>query len=289
VIYVEDLGSPEGPVALSDGGWLVVEMAPDRGCVTHLTGQGRREPLARTGRPNGLAVDRSGLIWVAESSPPGLLRMTMEGQYETVSDTIDGIQLLFPNDLCFGPDGMLYLTDSGIRADEWMPNGTVRSDYGTVPIEGRVYRVDPTTLEGVALADGIRFTNGLAFGPADEYLYVAETVTGDILRYRWSPEGLGPREVFANVTDNARMVGQGGPDGMAFGSDGSLYVAVTGQGDVSVVRPDGSIDARIRTHGNKPTNVAFGRSPESRIYVTEVENGTLEVFDVPTDGLPLHR
>lgn len=79
-----------------------------------------------------------------------------------------------------------------------------------------------------------------------------------------------------------------GPDGMAFSADGDLYVAVFGQGDVTVLGPDGSVRQRIRTKGRKPTNVAFGRPGDRRIYVTEDEHGNLEVFDAGTDGLRLH-
>lgn len=58
VIYADDLSVPESPVLLPDGSWLVMEMGPDRGCVSRLTEDGRkRTPLAVIGRPNGLAID----------------------------------------------------------------------------------------------------------------------------------------------------------------------------------------------------------------------------------------
>lgn len=288
--HVTDLSVPEGPVALPDGSWLVVEMGPDRGCVTHLSGAdgGARRTLARTGRPNGLAVGADGAIWVAESDPPSLLRMAMDGSYDVVATACNGDPFLFPNDLCFGPDGMLYLTDSGILFADFAPGGRVRDDYAAAPADGRVYRVDPSSLAVEELARGIRFANGLAFGPGDEHLYVAETLTGDILRYPWSPDGLGEREVFGNVVAADAPPGLNGPDGMAFGADGDLYVAVFGQGDVTVLAPDGSVRRRIATRGSAPTNVAFGPGGERRIYVTEDERGALERFDVETAGLPLH-
>ena len=71
MIFADNLGMPEGPVALADGRWLVVEMGPERGCVTLLDRDGRIDRvIARTGRPNGLAVGRDGTIWVAESQEP---------------------------------------------------------------------------------------------------------------------------------------------------------------------------------------------------------------------------
>jgi gluconolactonase len=78
-----------------------------------------------------------------------------------------------------------------------------------------------------------------------------------------------------------------GPDGKAFGTDGLLYVAVYGQGDVTVLGHDGQVVSRFPTQGMMPTNVAFGLPGRRKIYVTEYELGQVEVFDVETDGLPL--
>jgi len=290
VDYITDLSVPEGPVVLPDGAWLVVEMGPDRGCVTKIDGENgaSRRVLARTGRPNGLAVDAEQTIWVAESEPASLLRMSMDGSHEAVATHCGDDPFLFPNDLCFGPDGMLYLTDSGIRFAHFAPGGNIRSDYNSAPVDGRLYRIDPSSLAVEELTRGIRFANGLAFGLRAEHLYVAETLTGDILRYRWSPTALGPPEVFANVVSLGGPAGLKGPDGIAFGANGDLYVAVFGQGEVTVLAPDGSVKQRIRTRGSAPANVAFGGPGERRIYVTEDERGTLERFDADTEGLALH-
>ena len=97
MIFASDLSVPEGPVLLADGSWLVVEMGPDRGCVTHVSADGRtKRRLARTGRPNGLAVDKEGGIWVAESQDPALLRLTMDGAVEVVLTACGDEPFLWP-------------------------------------------------------------------------------------------------------------------------------------------------------------------------------------------------
>ena len=77
------LSNPEGPVALPDGTWLIVEGGAERGCVTHISADGQtKRVIKKTGRPNGLAVDSKGVIWVAESKTPSLVRLTMDGKAE---------------------------------------------------------------------------------------------------------------------------------------------------------------------------------------------------------------
>jgi gluconolactonase len=288
MIFAENLGVPEGPVVLDDGRWLVVEMAPERGCVTLLDQDGRMgRVIARTGRPNGLAVDSDGTIWVAESREPSLIRLDMDGRSEVVLTTCDGEPFLFPNDLCFGPDGNLYMTDSGLLFEDFAPGGEISKDFMDLEIDGRVYQIDPDTSEIKKIDSGIRFTNGIAFGP-DENLYANETFTGMVYRYRYEDGKIvGGREDFGNVTYEESTDLPIGPDGMAFGADGNLYVAVYGQGDVTVLSPEGEVVERIETAGSLPTNVAFGLD-EQRIYVTEDEFGRVEAFEVSTEGLRLH-
>jgi gluconolactonase len=287
-VFTTGLSAPEGPVALPDGTWLIVEGGAARGCVTHISADGVTKRIIRkTGRPNGLAVDSRGDIWVAESKVPSLVRLTMEGKAEVVVTSCDGEAFLFPNDLCFGPDGALYLTDSGVFIDDFAPNNQIRPDYMNVKYDGRVYRVDIATGRVKKLDSGIKFTNGIAFGP-DRLLYVNETLTGNIYRYKWHGDEItGPRALFGNVISPTAPPGWKGPDGMAFSTDGRLYVAVFGQRDVTVLGKRGEVVERITTLGKLPTNVAFALPGEKRLHITEYEFGQMELAGVPTDGLPL--
>lgn len=288
MIFAEGFQNPEGPVALPDDSWLIVEGGADRGSITWISRDGSKTRIiAKTGRPNGLALDSEGYIWVAESKSPSLLRVSFEGAVEVVARSFEGETFLFPNDLCIGPDGLIYMTDSGVLIDEFAPNNQVRADYENVRYDGRVYRIEPASGKVVKLDTGIKFTNGIAFDSANR-LYANETVTGAVYRYTWA-DGVvaGSRQFFGNVIDPSRPHGWRGPDGMAFGSDGKLYVAVFGQQDVTVLDTTGSVSERIRTRGKLPTNVAFARAGSQRIHVTEYEFGALEAFDVGTDGLPL--
>ncbi len=289
-IFVRDLGAPEGPVLLPDDSFLFVEMAPDRGCTTHFSKDGKsRRVIAKTGRPNGLAVDRNGNIWVAETAMQALLKMDLNGNYEIFATSCGDEKFLFLNDVAIAPNGDIYITDSGI-ALETMSDGEdgFNPDYRNLDYDGRVYRVDPNSGAVERIDNGIKFTNGIAFGP-DDNLYANETLSGDIFRYEYKNGRVtGEREIFGNVIENFNPDELKGPDGMKFGMDGNLYVCVFGQGDVTVLDKNGTVIDRIKTEGSMPTNLCFGKPGEKQIYVTEVETSTVQIYDVDTDGFPLH-
>ncbi len=289
-LVCEDLSLPEGPLLLDDGTWLVVELDPRRGTVTQVLADGTRKPHGKTGRPNGLAMTADGVVWVAESINPGVFRLELGSEPTRVLSEVEGEALLWPNDLCVGPDGALYVTDSGLLVEDLLADvvaNEVREDWEDVTADGKLIRFDPGRGEARILDRGIQFTNGIAWGP-DGRLYVNETFTADIFRYRIEDGAVvGEREVFGNVRDpDYTEGGMRGPDGMAFSDDGRLWVTVFGQGDITVLEPDGSVERRINLPGRSPTNVAFGG--DGRIYVVEGEKGTMESLAVGVDGLPLH-
>lgn len=294
-IFTEELRGPEGPVLLPDASWVVVEFAANPGCVTWISSDGsEKRVLADTGRPNGLAVDGSGAIWVAESHPsPAVLRMNLDGDVEVVATSSSEGPMLLPNDLCFGPNGHLFVTDSGVLFGEFAPDGKPRPDYQDLTYDGAVLDLDPQEGTARQIDSALGMMNGIAFGP-DGLLYANETFTGDVYSYRPMDDGsYGDRQTVANVLDPDLPAGYGpggfrGPDGMAFGDDGLMYVSVFGQQEVTVVGTDGVIHNRLRTRGKFPTNVAFGPPGSHLLYVTEVEYGAMEAHRVDCDGLPLY-
>ena len=231
-IFTTDLGIPEAPLLLPDASWLVAEMAADRGAVTRISVDGKTHTvIARTGRPNGLALTADGAVWVCESLDPALIRLELSGEMARALTSVDGVQLLWPNDLCVGPDGALYATDSGVLLGDFVDeDGGPAAHWASLEYNGKVFRYDPATHEAWFLDDGYQFTNGIAFGP-DGFLYANETITGNVYRYRLDAAGrvVGGRELFSNVLDPT-WTGEGmrGPDGMAFSEDGRLWCTVFG-------------------------------------------------------------
>lgn len=279
VLY-RGLLQPEGPVLTLDGSLVLVEMAEERACLTRFDAQGRRVEISQPGgRPTGVAVDGDGYYWVAGGPGNSLVRLSPQGQTVlTIHGDGEG-PFLFPNDLAFGPDGALYMTDSGMRPDEFISGLAIRGDFATARYDGCVFKIDPLAGRVLArLETGIRFTNGIAFD-ASGALFYAETLTARI--YRHDLEGR--PELFAQLPPHDSR-GFCGPDGMAFGTSGNLYCAVYGAGYVAVVSSSGELIERLVTNGDRPTNVVFGHG-NGRLLVTEVQNGCVEIIDV--DDAPL--
>lgn len=287
-IFAEDVGQPEGPAFGPDGSFHLVEMASDRASVVRFGAEGRVSIVRGAGRPNGLTIDGDGNLWVAEAHAGTVLCLAPDG---TLLKRIDGNgerRFLWSNDLAFGPDGLLYLTDSGVIDVEFIDGLKIRSDFATVPYDGGVYQIDPVAGTVRARIDsGLRFANGIAFGPDGE-LYANETLSGNVYRYRQDGSGGFKREVFANVLHGPDRGQFRGPDGMAFDEAGYLYCAVFNQGEVTVIDPAGKVVDRLATRGALPTNVAFAPG-SATMYITEVESSSVQLMDARHKGLSLHH
>ena len=277
------LTAPEGPVRLDSEHLLVVEMGK-AGTVSKVNlHSGKVERLVHTGRPNGLALDSKGTVWVAESGNPSILCYRPGGKAETVLTGMGDLPFLFPNDFALDEaNGFLYMTDSGILAADFCPDEKVREDYDTVRYDGRVFVINLKSMEISAIDRELKFPNGIALGP-DGMLYVNETITGNVYRYEKDKLGKwGERHYFSNVIHDDGLKYYRGPDGMKFAESGNLYCTVYGQGDVVVMEPSGKVIRSLPTRGKCPTNLIF---IDTKIYVTEIQNGTLDIIETGERGL----
>ncbi len=269
--FIDDIGFTEGPVVCQDG--AIAAVAIDRGQVTR-TANGKAGILATTGGgPNGLVegkdafyLAQNGGIWPAvETATAGVQRIARDG---TVTLVASGMTA--PNDLAFGPDGLLYVTD---------PTRTpARND-------GRIWRLDVASGQCDMVLHCDWYPNGIGFGPDDRWIYIADTGLRRIVRVPLAdPSPAAVETVFT--------MDEGMPDGFAFDSDGNFVVAAVGveenePGTVQVWSPDGRKLETIELGQSRfITNVAI--SPDKRLYVCDSGNGRLLVRDWPSPGLPLH-
>jgi gluconolactonase len=276
-IVGENLGFTEGPVLLRDGGISVVSMTHGR--VYVLTDGSAPQILAETeASPNGGTQGPDGALYLTHTAGPppakqstvattgGILRLTLDGELSWV--TRDPIS---PNDLCFGPDGLLYVTD---------PTRPRRQD-------GRLWRIDVETGRSELLVSVPWHPNGIGFGPDDDRLVVASTHSRQLVTFPYAPgRPLGEPTVLCDLPS-------GKPDGFAFDVDGNILVASpaeapTDQSYIHLFAPDGKLLDSYAPHpSNRLSNCAL--SPQGTLVVTDVHHeSVLRVQGWPTAGLPLH-
>ena len=175
-----------------------------------------------------------------------------------------GEPLLWPNDICVGPDGALYVTDSGLLVDDLLADvvaNEVRDDWEDLTVDGQVIRFDPRSGEARSLDRGIQFTNGIAFGP-DGLLYVNETFTGRHLPLPDRGRRRRRRARSCSATSSTRTTpqrGMRGPDGMAFSDDGRLWVTVSARAtspcSIRTARSNGGSSSRAARRQTSPSGL----------------------------------
>jgi gluconolactonase len=277
-VVAEGLEFPEGPVWLGPKKVAVTEI---RGACISLWENGtlKRKVAVTGGGANGATLGADGALYVANNgglsmghegkwmSPDQLTgriqRVTLDGKVADVATKLPGDPPNRPNDLCFGPDGLLYYTDP----HNWEDLPKVNP--------GRVAR---TTLQGKVelLATVPMFPNGIAFG-VDDRLYVAQSMTQKILVMDSVPE--------PTIKEFATLP-SGYPDGFCFDRTGRLYCCGS-LGDVVVVfEPDGKVAEVIETGtGTEPTNCCLG---DGVLYVTLSGPGQLATLPISAEPLPLY-
>lgn len=268
-IVAKDLGFPEGPVWLS-GSLYFVEVGAGR--IARFTPERGVARIAQTGGgPNGATLGPDGALYVTQNGgmrregrvTPGILRVTLDGEVETITSEVAGTRLEGPNDLAFGPDGRLYFTD---------PRGA--ADPSTNANPGRIFAWDLAAGRGELLVElGAVFPNGIAFA-ADGTLLWTESFTRRVMALR-----NGRPELVVELPQRHF------PDGFCVGADGRLYVASTYAHCVAVIEGSEVVDRYLCGDG-MVTNCCFAGTD---LYVTESRHGALWRFPVDKPGLPLHE
>lgn len=196
----------------------------------------------------GMAFDAAGRLYVADQNPPRLLRFGPSGQetYATFPDLkpcvlfpppcspgLLAIRPAWPNYPAFDSHGNVYVTDFQAATIFHVPPGGG---------EGQIWFQD-------ARLDSYFGPNGIAVSPDGTKLFIAMTASlqlasaslGIIYTLPLVDE---PRaedlKVFFTYLEPAT-----GPDGIAFGASGKLYVALSGSNQVSILNPDGREAARF--------------------------------------------
>ena len=271
-VFAADLGFIEGPVWDTQAQTLSL-VSINRGCVYTLDASGQRLCRVETGGgPNGMALGRRGLV-VAQNggifgapgpAEPGVQRLGSEGLTYAFRGPFQA-----PNDLAWGPDDRLYVTDPA----------TERAVFE--PIEGQVLACDPVNGAVEVVVEGRLCPNGLAFTADGRYLLLALTYERRIERLALSGGNLVSKGTFCHLSN-------GRPDGMALDLDGYLWVCTPGTGGVEVFSPDGTFVRRYDIGaGTMTTNLCFGGPDGRDLFVTAAGVGQVLRLRTDVPGLAL--
>lgn len=258
-MIADGLGFTEGPAYLPDGRIALVSVT--HGCVYIVDpGGGPRERIDTGGGPNGLCVGSGGTIYVAQNggnfgadaeAAPGVQVIT-GGRVEYLAEGMDS-----PNDLAFGPDGRLWVTDTRSEMELFHPDESKA---------GWVWTVDTATgAKELILESGPVWINGLGFSPDWTRLLVTATSGAQLVRYAIGAAG----SLEGNAGELLCTFEGGWPAGMAVRPDGACWVALTGGDRLDLVGETGRIlDAVILPDGSLPTNVCVSHDTADELLVT---------------------
>lgn len=287
---------PEGPVALSDGSALVVEVSNGR--LSRVWPDGRIRLVADLGGgPNGAAIGPDGAVYVCNNgggfdcalkdghlsiayAPDrhiggSIQRVDLESGATTRLYThCDGRPLLAPNDIVFDADGGFWFTDHGTSAPDAKTYGGI---YHALPDGSAIRQV----------RSGLLSPNGIGLSPDGRWLYWADTLSGRLWRAEIAEPGRlrdypgAPGEVVATAQGHIML------DSLAVEAGGHVCIGSIGRGGITIVDPATGLCDHVPIDDRMVTNIAFGGEDGRDVWITAAGTGRLLRGRWPRPGLPL--
>lgn len=222
--------------------------------------------VARTGAfALGLAVDGAGRVVVCDGAD-GAVWVVDDGVAKRYISSVGDRDLMMPNYPAFGPDGTLYVSDSG----RW------KADVGAViavPADGDAYVFDSTLS---------RFPNGCAVTPDGGELWMIQSEGPDVSRYDLTG---GPPETVVRLPGTV-------PDGIAFTADGGVVISCYRPDRIYYLDPEGDLSVLIEdpqgTLLAAPTNVCFIGDELSQLVSANLGRWHLTLIETGLTGVIPH-
>ena len=222
IIELTDTHGPEG-LALLNGeiytatreGWIL-KYNEASGAITKM--------VNTQGSPLGLVFDASGNLLIADAYK-GILSMTPDGVLTTLTNSMDGVPIVYADDLDVTEDGKIYFSDASSKFGAQSNGGTYAAsllDVAEHGGHGRLLVYDPADQSTKLVMDGLNFANGVATAADSSFVLVNETGTYRVQKYWLTGEKAGTAEV---IIDNL----PGFPDNIVRGRDGRFWVGLTPQ------------------------------------------------------------
>ncbi len=246
----------EGPATDSKGNFYAVNFQK-QSTIGRITPDGKGEvfvELPNGSIGNGIRFNSKGEMFVADYANHNILKV--DTQTKQISIFAHSDLMNQPNDLTIAPNDIIFASDPNWK------NGT-----------GQIWRID-TDGKTTTLETNMGTTNGIEVSPNGKQLYVNESVQRKVWVYDLSPKGeISNKKLLIDFPDF-------GLDGMKCDKAGNLYITRFDKGTIVKVSTDGKILREITLSGKRPTNITFGGKNGKTCYVTLMDLGAVEKFEI---------
>lgn len=211
----------------------------------------------------GSVVDSNGHLYVAHTAG-NVLKITPGGHMSVYATGPGRSNFLCTNYPTFDRHGNMYLSDSG----DWSRT-----------INGHIYKIPPGGGEAeLWFPEAVDTPNAIALDEAEQYLYFVETFGCAIARIAIKPDGSAGQ--FERVVHMPRHV----PDGIAFDTDGRLWIACHRPDVIYCFNPKTKrlelfCEDWMGEALRGPTDVAFAGPDRDILLAASLDNLTVHRFD----------
>ena len=215
------LCTANGAVFVADWAGGVTRIAPDGSQTRYLSNDSMEI------RPNGIGLRADGSFLLAHlgAETGGVFQLDPDGTLRPLLVEVDGAALPPSNYVLEDEQGRLWLTVS----TRLMPR---HLGYRTDVADGFIVLLDDKGARIVA--DGLGYTNEIQFDASGEWLYVNETFSRRLSRFRVDADGrLSGRETVAEFGAGTF------PDGLTFDGEGALWITSIVSNRVIRLSPNG--------------------------------------------------
>ncbi|MFI0474119.1 SMP-30/gluconolactonase/LRE family protein [Halomonas sp. HMF6819] len=289
-----------GPVALEDGGVLLVEARAGR--LIHLLPNGERRTVAQvSGRLTGAALGPNGYCyigssggadWRTEKGKADCIHLGADhgggciqkvdlgtGVVEALYTHCQGIPLSEPRDIVFDDQDGFWFIDIKKKLNERHASSCLYYAHG-----------DGSSIRRVA--DDLHATGGLGLSPDGRTLYATEAQTGRLWGYSIGAPGelSQKRRLFAGSGQLMHFPSNNPRHGsLAVEENGNVCIASPVEGGISVFSEQGRLLEFHMTPETCCTDICFGGPNSQTAYITLFSGRQVLAVSWPRPGLNLYK